>query len=97
MLVASYIQSKNSGKPFEIIFCSGDHDKNEFQGYYESMPWLAIDYDDEKREDLMSKFRVTGIPKLSILASNGQILVDNAAGQAISEELIDSWIERARL
>eukprot|EP01035_Chromulina_nebulosa_P018468 gene18468-24178_t len=74
-----YLQAKSLNKSFEIIFCSGDHDEKDFKSYYnQSMPWLAIDFNDDKREELMSKFQVTGIPKLSILATSGKFIDENA-------------------
>jgi thiol-disulfide isomerase/thioredoxin len=97
MLAAVYQQAKVAGKAFEIIFCSADHGDRDFEEYYLEMPWLAIPYGEDQRESLMGSFRVSGIPKLSILAPSGQVLLDNAAGQRISLEMIDSWIATAHL
>ena len=56
------------------------------------MPFLAIPYDDDKREAITGIFKVSGIPRLAVVAPNGRIIVDNAAGQSISMETIDGWI-----
>ena len=76
------------------MFCSADHDEAEFTGYFgKDMPWLAIPYDDPTREAIMGRFSVSGIPKLSVLAPSGRVIVDHAAGGGLSLATIDSWIE----
>lgn len=93
-LSAVYNQSKSANKNFEIIFCSADHSESEFESYYREMPFLAIPYDDDKREEITGIFKVSGIPRLVVVAPNGRIIVDNAAGQSITVETIDGWIEQ---
>jgi thiol-disulfide isomerase/thioredoxin len=91
-LAALYNECKVSGRPFEVVFCSGDNSEDEFKSYFASMPWLAINYNDDAREGFMGKFKVSGIPKLSIMAPSGQILVDNAAATNISVGMVDQWV-----
>lgn len=96
-LATLYQQAKAANKEFEVIFCSCDHSETEFRSYYgTSMPWLAIPYDDDKREELSGTFKVTGIPRLCILAPSGRILVDNAAGQPLSMATLDAWIQSGK-
>lgn len=92
VLSAAYEKAKAAGKLFEVIFCSADQSMEEFQSYFSSMPWLAIPFGNPVREQLMGKFQVKGIPKLSILAPSGQILADNIAGRPLALETIDQWI-----
>lgn len=47
---------------------------------------------DDKRESMMGAFKVQGIPRLCVLGANGNILVDNAAGQTLSVSMVDQWI-----
>jgi thiol-disulfide isomerase/thioredoxin len=93
-LASVYQQAKAAGKNFEVIFCSGDHSEAEFLSYFDTMPWLAIKYDDDEREEFMNKFQVRGIPKLCVLAPSGKILVDNAVNPNISVSMIDQWIQQ---
>lgn len=89
-------QQQQQHKLFEIIFCSADDSKEEYLNYYASMPWAAIDYDDMKREELMDRYRVSGIPRLCIIAvSDGRTIVDNAVGMSLSITLIDDWIRQS--
>ena len=93
-LSAVYKECKAAGRPVEVVFCSADHSEEEFRGYFSSMPWLAINYDDDQRESFMGKFKVSGIPKLVVLAPSGQILVENAAASNISVAMVDQWIHQ---
>ena len=73
----------------EVVFLSADHDERSFQQYFKTMPWLAVDFDDDTREMLMSQIKVTGIPRLVVLSSRtGRIVVDNAVGQPLD---ITKW------
>ena len=94
-LATVYQQAKSAGKKFEVVFCSGDHSDSDFLSYFSSMPWLAIKYDDDEREEFMGKFQVRGIPKLCVLAPSGKIIVDNAVNPNISLSMIDQWIQQA--
>ena len=53
------------------------------------MPWLAVDFDDDTREQLMAHIRVTGIPRLVVLdGKTGRTVVDNAVGQPLD---MNNW------
>jgi nucleoredoxin len=70
-------------KKFEIIFMSSDENEESFNEYYKDMPWLALDYKEkDKKEELSSKFGVTGIPTFILLDSDsGNIICTNARQQ----------------
>lgn len=77
----------------EVVFLSADHDASSFQKYYASMPWLAVDYDDDTREKLMAWIRVTGIPRLAVMnARTGTIIEDNAVGKSLD---VNRWRQLA--
>lgn len=68
----------------EIVFLSADHDENSFISYFASMPWLAVDFDDDGREKIKERIKVTGIPRLVVLdGKTGKIIVDNAVGHPL--------------
>ena len=93
-LAQMYLQAKKENLPFEVIFCSSDHDEDEFKSYYqESMPWLAIPYQDSKREDLQGRHQVNGIPRLIIFdAATGDIIENQARAGGV--DLVRSWLQR---
>merc|ERR1719464_750126 len=73
----------------EIIFLSADHDENGFRSYFATHPWLAVPYDDDTRENLMTTVKVSGIPRLVVLnASTGNIVDDNAVGKPLN---LNQW------
>jgi len=68
----------------EVVFLSADHDANGFSGYFKTHPWMAVDFDDDARESLMSAIKVSGIPRLVVLSGiTGKIIEDNAVGQQL--------------
>lgn len=96
-LATLYANAKKLNLPFEIVFCSADHDERSFLEYYQSMPWAAIPFDESAREEFMAKFNVSGIPKLAVMAPTGEILQENAVNEAISVDVIKSWALRSKL
>ena len=82
--INSNSNSNSNKKTAEVVFLSADHDERSFLQYFKTMPWLAVDYDDDTREMLMGRIKVTGIPRLVVLSTKtGKIVVDNAVGQPL--------------
>ena len=87
-MLSKWYQS-NHHQNAEVVFLSCDHDQKGFDSYFNSMPWLAVPYDDDARESLLGYIRVTGIPRLVVLdGKTGKTLVDNAVGQPLD---INQW------
>lgn len=95
-MVSLHDTTKREKKSFEIIFVSCDHTNEDFKTYYEGHhgSWLAIPYDDPKREILQAQFQVKGIPRLAVIAPSGRIIVDNAVGTPLTSSLVDQWISQ---
>ncbi|CAF1217219.1 unnamed protein product [Rotaria sordida] len=72
-------------KKFKIIFISCDNDEKSFNSYYKDMPWLTLDFNErKKKEELLKKFHVNGIPKLVLLdGDSGKIICTNATEQIL--------------
>lgn len=83
-------KTPSGGRPVEIVFLSADHDEDGFQSYFQSShPWMAVDYEDDARDQLMAAIRVEGIPRLVVMSGKtGRILVDNAVGQTLD---VNRW------
>jgi nucleoredoxin len=70
-----YGKLKQAGKPFEVVFVSGDQSDGEFKSYFASMPWLAVPYEDrDVEQNLSGMFQVEGIPTLVIVDDKGKPL-----------------------
>ena len=59
-LVEAYNNYQKQGKQFEVIFCTWDRTKQEFEEYLDEMPWLAVPFDDPRLKQLKKIFSVTG-------------------------------------
>jgi thiol-disulfide isomerase/thioredoxin len=79
------LRASNNNNCMEVVFLSADHSHQEFVNYYQNMPWLAIDYNDETaRETLMAQLRVQGIPRLAVVdGRTGRVIEDNAVGKTL--------------
>ena len=64
-------------KKLEIVWISGDEEEEEFEDYFEEMPWVAMpfesDNDEIDREEVQDKFDVNSIPQLYILNKDGTV------------------------
>ena len=60
-LVKTYNQLKKDGKDFEIIFVSSDRKEDNFKEYFETMPWLALPFNDQRCKKLSQRFEVSGM------------------------------------
>lgn len=76
MLAELYNEAKDSGEnELEIIFVSSDHDQSSFDGYFGSMPWIAIPFEEDHiRSGLGAAYSVQGIPTLIVLDRHGKVL-----------------------
>lgn len=91
--LAQWYQSPRVQDFAEVVFLSADHDESGFRSYYGSQPWLAVDYEDDARENLMGAIRVTGIPRLVVISGRtGKIIEDNAVGKPLD---IGQWRKHA--
>ena len=60
-LVETYKKVKSMGKGFEVVFSSADRDREQFDEYFTSMPWLAVPYEDRDRANTLSE-----VPKMQL-------------------------------
>ena len=93
-MLSKWYQSLGSNKTVEVVFLSADHDESGFQGYYSHMPWLAVDYEEDTREELMGYIKTRGIPQLAVLdGRTGRIIEENAVGKQLD---VNRWRVLAR-
>ena len=56
------------------------------------MPWKAVPYDDDKREMLQAMYKVSGIPSLRVLKSDGTVIDNNATSSPLNEAAAQGWV-----
>lgn len=77
-LVELYHQIKAKDDAFELIFISSDKDETSFEEYFSEMPWLALPFEDERKEYLDRIFKVQGIPTLVAIGPTGRTVTTEA-------------------
>ncbi|EEF37006.1 nucleoredoxin, putative [Ricinus communis] len=103
-----YKKLKEKGEKFEVVLISMDYDENNFKQGLETMPWLALPFEDKSRERLARYFELSALPTLVIIGEDGKTLNKNVAelieGHGIQaypftpEKLVElAEIEKARL
>ncbi|KAG5522182.1 hypothetical protein RHGRI_034385 [Rhododendron griersonianum] len=63
---------------FELIFISSDRDQTSFEEYFSEMPWLALPFEDDRKEYLDRIFKVQGIPALVVIGPTGRTVTTEA-------------------
>lgn len=59
---------------FELLFISLDKNLNEFNMYFNEMPWLSIPFDKNNSESLSELFNIDGIPTLQLYDNYGNLI-----------------------
>jgi nucleoredoxin len=73
--LADWYKSDLKEKGLEVVFVSSDKDEASFKSYFGEQPWLALDFADRKRKELLSKkFGVSGIPSFVIIGEDGCVI-----------------------
>mmetsp|Transcript_22641 Transcript_22641/g.41887 ORF Transcript_22641/g.41887 Transcript_22641/m.41887 type:complete len:425 (+) Transcript_22641:73-1347(+) len=81
VLKGVYEKVKAAGGQFEVVFVSGCRSQEQFDEYFAEMPWLAVPYDDPRIRMLNKRFDVQGIPHLTILDPERNVLNKSAVGK----------------
>src|SRR5687768_3822495 len=64
-----YNKVNSDTKNFEVVFLSNDYNDDDFNSYYQKMPWLAVPYEDNWRVELLARIlRPPGLPSLYIMS-----------------------------
>ena len=94
VLAEFYNKVNASEKVFEVVFVTSDNDEKSFKDYLSTMPWVALPFDSELKDELSNKFNVSGIPRLVILNSEGVIVDDNGRSAVVSngEKAFANWV-----
>ena len=96
MLAQFYLQMKTLGKPFEVVFVSGDRDEASFSQYYASeMPWIAVPFASAQKDSLFEAFGVRAFPTLKVVDDRGNLIDGEAMQKPLSAASVDAWAGKA--
>lgn len=79
-LVSTYNSVVGAGKPWEVVFVSGDNAEEEYEEYFGTMPWAALPFEDPRAAELNALFEVDGIPTLVLVDPTGKTLTTELRG-----------------
>ena len=70
-----------------------DNDDSQYNTYYDSQPWLAIPYGDDRVGALLKLFGIQGIPALIVITGDGAIIEKNARKDVMMQKAkaYDEW------
>ena len=93
-----YNEINSKGKKIEIIYNSCDNDEDQFNEYYNTMPWLAVPYDSDLREEISNKCGISSIPTLLIFDNKGHLIDSDGRSsvEGMGLSAIDNWIEKSK-
>ena len=97
-----YQVANKANKQIEIIFISFDRDEKGFKEYYDTMPWLAFPFGDDKKMKFSKDFEIFGIPALLVFDKNGKLIdadgrmtvqkvFQKDSGEEIASQIIEKW------
>lgn len=80
--VEAYREIKRRHPEFEVVFVSSDRSASAMTAYVndESMPWLALKYDEAQRDGELRRYGGPGIPCLVLVDAAGVVLSDSFQG-----------------
>ena len=77
ILTNFYEVANKEKKQIEIIFASSDRDEASFNEYFGTMPWLAVPFGDDAKENLSDAFEINGIPTFLVFNNKGKLIDKN--------------------
>ena len=80
----------------EIIYVSFDKTKEDYEEYRKSMPWVALPYNDPKRDELKKEYKIIGIPHLLVLKPDGKVIVQNGRADVQKKKVqaFEEWVAK---
>jgi hypothetical protein len=76
-LIELYNNALEANKKVEVVYVPCDVKQEQFEEFFETMPWLSLPFGDPTVAHLRAKFRVSITPKVVIMAQNGQVVTDD--------------------
>ena len=67
-----------SSEEFEVVYCSLDNMRVEYEAYSKKMPWWSLPFQSPVIQRLVSTYGAHGIPHLVVLDRDGTLLVHDA-------------------
>jgi len=76
-LIELYNTAIEAGKKVEVVYVPLDIKQEQFEEFFETMPWLAIPMGDPQVKALCAKYRVSLPPKVVIVAQDDKLVTED--------------------
>ncbi len=98
VLTKFYNKVNENEKVFEVVFVSLDRDEKTYRDYLSTMPWIALSFEHDLCDDLRTKFKISGVPRLVVLTPDGQVIEENARDTVTSQgvQAFSNWITQSQ-
>lgn len=83
-------------KRIEIIYVGLDRVKKDYEAFVRSMPWVGLNFADERVAGLKEFYDIRAVPKLLLLDSRGEEVKNNCREDVYSmkeDEAFDKWTQ----
>ena len=77
LLKTAYNEVNLEEKKIEIIYVGFDKNKKEYENWSKQMPWLGLGFADERVAGLKEFYDIRAVPKLVLLDSKGEQVVND--------------------
>eukprot|EP00798_Chlamydomonas_sp_ICE-L_P008547 gene8547-33978_t len=81
----------------EVVFVSNDTDRAKFEDSLSNLPWLAIPFEDGRREEIRKLLKVVQVPKIVMVDPEGHVLNRQVVKSVIldTEGKLFPWAKKA--
>lgn len=106
-LLKTFYENVKDRGDLEIVYIGSDRKIEEFEEYFETMPWLTVGVDIDAgkiKKEIATRFRIKAIPALVILHAETGNYVTSQGRQEVTkvakndakacQQLLDSWLDR---
>ena len=93
MLTNLYEETNATEKQVEIVFVSLDSNKQQFDDYYGTMPFLSAQYDPKLAQEIIKKIPIVGIPHLAVLNKDGTVKTHEGRSDVMTHgnDCVNQW------
>lgn len=86
-LIEIYNEAQEKGKKVEVVYVPLDVKQEQFEEFFETMPWCALPMGDRCVKTLCAKYRVSlaNAPKVVIVSQNDQLVTEDGLKKLIAQ------------
>ena len=92
-LLTFYEEVNLEDKKLEIVYVGFDKNKKEYEHYTKKMPWIGLDFADERVAGLKEFYDIRAVPRLVLIDSKGE-WINNDCRKDIYEMEPDKALEK---